>query len=824
MNHIFISHALEDSPIAEALYEELEKKGLKCWMPSKNILAGQNYGEAIFNAIEKCSVIVIIFSSNSNSSQKIIRELQKAIDANKRIISFKIENINPSKDMEYYLTNAYNLDATNDTLFISIDKLETIINNTIDISNQVNNSNEVNNNINKYKNVNMQNQIYKINKPNNNKINPANSRKKNPLKAIIFGISILVCFFIFMILLSDTETLTPSNNESIDASVSDHTSVSEENNNITNISFEYEKADNISSTKFTEEDIIKFAKTAVMELDRLDGSPEFYEQYAYNGPEYNIMNLYEDVMFANLKIEIREFQTVELIGKNKKPFGIEYLVKMDFTCYANYDINIDGEIKHREGEATLYNNLVIIETNDGELKYLVMDGISEEDLEKRNNSIEVTYNELQSIEDLDTEDTVQSFIPSNTITEEEALKSVKEIVQENDHKIVAVFVETNQGTAQGSGFFIEDGIIVTNYHVIDGGNEAYILLSDESTIDVDGIICADPYLDIAVLKLKKQIGIEPVVLGGIEDVEKGEVAVAIGSPLGLFNTVSTGIISNTWNNEGIYLLQISIPITHGNSGGALFDETGKVVGITTAGMGEADLNFAVSTEHLKDIANQINAIDFYDLPVYTFAEVKQLINDSNSNLSSSDTNIIEKEPSTDEKEIKENEGKIENTSPQHNYRFVHSNQGIGKNLTFTTDIERIEELDIYYTVEYAENDADIHLSNIIGTVSLPDYKDFYQDPLNLFSDFDITFVEEDLDYYMALNQDILASDAFIDYEVDNIKLIELAFNKYGKIDGIVVEADIIKFVDFEEYDIKRNKYYFRYNELMDRFLYVGEIE
>ena len=84
---------------------------------------------------------------------------------------------------------------------------------------------------------------------------------------------------------------------------------------------------------------------------------------------------------------------------------------------------------------------------------------------------------------------------------------------------------------------------------------------------------------MAILKLTEQIGVEPVRLGGISDVQKGEMAVAIGSPLGLFNTVSTGIISNTWNQDGVHLIQISIPITHGNSGGALFDDSGKVIGV-----------------------------------------------------------------------------------------------------------------------------------------------------------------------------------------------------------------------------------------------------
>ena len=208
---------------------------------------------------------------------------------------------------------------------------------------------------------------------------------------------------------------------------------------------------------------------------------------------------------------------------------------------------------------------------------------------------------MKEKEVVDAEDTVQSYVPSDSSIDDNSLKSVKKkIVEENDHKVVAVFVDTAGGEVQGSGFFIEDGIIVTNFHVIEGGRRAYVRLTDERLIEVEGIVCTNPALDLAIIKLTEQIGIEPVSLGGMVDVQKGEMAVAIGSPLGLFNTVSTGIVSNTWEQDGVYLIQISIPITHGNSGGALFDDSGKVIGVTTSGIGEANLNFAVSTEHLLE--------------------------------------------------------------------------------------------------------------------------------------------------------------------------------------------------------------------------------
>jgi len=132
-------------------------------------------------------------------------------------------------------------------------------------------------------------------------------------------------------------------------------------------------------------------------------------------------------------------------------------------------------------------------------------------------------------------------------------------------------------------------------------------------VDVEGVLYTDSDVDIAVLKLVNEVGIEPVTIGQARDSDKGSIAVAIGSPLGLFNTVSTGIISNFWEANGVNLIQISIPITHGNSGGALFNESGKLIGITSSGIGEANLNFAISSTHIIPICEDIKNIPYNQL-------------------------------------------------------------------------------------------------------------------------------------------------------------------------------------------------------------------
>lgn len=89
-------------------------------------------------------------------------------------------------------------------------------------------------------------------------------------------------------------------------------------------------------------------------------------------------------------------------------------------------------------------------------------------------------------------------------------------------------------------------------------------------------------------------------LGDSDLTEVGDTITAIGSPLGLKNTVSKGIVSAIRENRDMKELQISVPISHGSSGGALFDESGRVMGVTSSGYdGGGDLNFAVPINTVK---------------------------------------------------------------------------------------------------------------------------------------------------------------------------------------------------------------------------------
>jgi serine protease Do len=181
--------------------------------------------------------------------------------------------------------------------------------------------------------------------------------------------------------------------------------------------------------------------------------------------------------------------------------------------------------------------------------------------------------------------------------------SVQEIVKQNDIKIC--LIETTDGGGnkfQGSGILIKESLFLTNYHVVKDAHSAKIKLINNKTYDIQGIVVFDEDRDLAVVKIAEKTNIAPVTLGKLKEIEKGQHAIAIGSPEGLQNTVSEGIVSNIISKNGLDIIQISVPVTYGSSGGALFNDKGQVIGVTTAVVydGSLDLNFAVPIDYIDN--------------------------------------------------------------------------------------------------------------------------------------------------------------------------------------------------------------------------------
>jgi len=178
---------------------------------------------------------------------------------------------------------------------------------------------------------------------------------------------------------------------------------------------------------------------------------------------------------------------------------------------------------------------------------------------------------------------------------------------------IEVYDSKFKALGSGSGFFVSsNGVAITNYHVIEDTAGAQITTIDGEQYSVIDIIAFDKNLDVAIIRVDKKSasgkivsGFPTLTIANSEDIRAGQTVFALGSPVGLQNTISDGIISNVKQVVGDdTFIQITAPISHGSSGGALVNEYGEVIGITSAGIDEAqNIGFAIP----------INTIQLFDL-------------------------------------------------------------------------------------------------------------------------------------------------------------------------------------------------------------------
>ncbi len=205
---------------------------------------------------------------------------------------------------------------------------------------------------------------------------------------------------------------------------------------------------------------------------------------------------------------------------------------------------------------------------------------------------------------------------SNAQTPKE--QSVAEIVKHSFDAVVQIVTSDSFGKemALGSGFVVSsDGRVVTNYHVIKGAHSAVIKLSNGASFSVDGVLAEDADRDLAALKVSGT-GLPFLTLADADKTQVGEHVIAIGSPLGLQNTVSDGIVSALREENSHQWIQTTAPVSHGNSGGPLLNRDGAVIGVITWGINlqqGQNLNFAASVAEVQRLLTQLHEVRPLDI-------------------------------------------------------------------------------------------------------------------------------------------------------------------------------------------------------------------
>ena len=201
---------------------------------------------------------------------------------------------------------------------------------------------------------------------------------------------------------------------------------------------------------------------------------------------------------------------------------------------------------------------------------------------------------------------------SNSLSDDELIPSVIESVSPSVVGIIGrgkteSYYGSQEGIMSGSGVIIKTGgEILTNAHVVKNMNMILVVMNDGKGYEAQ-LKYIDDDTDLAVVKIKK-IGLPVVKLANSEDIVVGKQVIAIGTPItfSLRNSATVGHISGLNRSVGdpYRLIQTDTAITHGNSGGALINMNGELVGITSSGYSGTNTNFAVPVDTVKYVLNQ----------------------------------------------------------------------------------------------------------------------------------------------------------------------------------------------------------------------------
>ena len=133
-HEVFISHSSQAKTIADAVCAALENSALRCWIAPRDVQPGRSFAGEITRAIQRSKVMVLIFSAHSNTSEQVLREVQLAANSHLHILQFRIEDVIPNDDLEYYLSTPHWLDALTPPLENHLQRLGKSIKGLLEIS------------------------------------------------------------------------------------------------------------------------------------------------------------------------------------------------------------------------------------------------------------------------------------------------------------------------------------------------------------------------------------------------------------------------------------------------------------------------------------------------------------------------------------------------------------------------------------------------------------------------------------------------------------------------------------------------------------------
>jgi hypothetical protein len=181
-------------------------------------------------------------------------------------------------------------------------------------------------------------------------------------------------------------------------------------------------------------------------------------------------------------------------------------------------------------------------------------------------------------------------------------QDLSSIIEKIAPSVVKITSANSNGIITGSGFLVGHGLIVTNHHVVKDRSNFVIETADGNELPGESVLASDAVQDLAILRVFSKVPLGVPLKLSFQPPRRGSKVIVVGSPLGLEQSVSDGIVSAVRQLSGTELIQITAPISPGSSGSPVVDSSGEAIGVATFKLvaGE-NLNFAISIKHVREL-------------------------------------------------------------------------------------------------------------------------------------------------------------------------------------------------------------------------------
>lgn len=464
-------------------------------------------------------------------------------------------------------------------------------------------------------------------------------------------IVLIIPIFVLIIILI-TIAIKPNNTNAIDFNIdlsisTTDTRINSDIQNLSNDEYDIKEVKTKKLTSEEEEKILKVANDITIAFNQIDHDKYVYEveKYAIRSPNFRLDK--DDITNEEYSEWFENIITVEAYanyfrGRNAtyeklKGLKITYSSTERTIVKAfidNYCIEY-GENKYYLD--AIFEYIIIYEESSKLYKVKSMNLEWVADLENYYQKMDTEERKLNN--STTSVSNVSSYIPSGyTNFDYTKLKTItqtqkEELYNKTKDSVVIIDSVSENGITLGSasGFYIRKGIIVSSYDSLyrmieNGAARYYAVDSEDKTSEISGIVAAYPDLNIVLLKTKSEIG-EPVIIGDSSKIQKSDPVAVISSSLGLKSSIKLGIYFDSLEDD-YNVIRTSLPLINGDTGSALFNIDGEVIGINTSvSTSESEynsgLNNAVDIKILNDIITKLRNENFNKIKIINFDELNE---------------------------------------------------------------------------------------------------------------------------------------------------------------------------------------------------------